>query len=75
MRSKINYVVFFSGFLIGILFYFINLIINNSEISSIDPEPRELLRNVNYVILFSYAFLGAIFSLLFRLVIKSLKKG
>ncbi|MCY0969254.1 hypothetical protein [Chryseobacterium wangxinyae] len=74
MQSRSNYIVVILGLLMGIIFYFFNLMISNSEVSSIDPNTQELFRNIDYLILVTYAIIGAIvfLALLFlkRLIFK-----
>ncbi len=60
MQSRSNYIVVILGLLMGTIFYFFNLMISNSEVSSIDPNTQELFRNIDYLILVTYAIIGAI---------------
>ncbi|MFK8269739.1 hypothetical protein ACI75Y_03815 [Capnocytophaga stomatis] len=48
------------GFLAGVIFYLFGVMVSNSEVSSVAPTLSELLRNVDYVVLFLYGIIGFI---------------
>ncbi|MFJ1473734.1 hypothetical protein ACILE9_05665 [Capnocytophaga cynodegmi] len=48
------------GFLGGVIFYLFDVMVSNSEVSSVAPTLSELLRNVDYVVLFLYGIIGFI---------------
>ncbi|GIM49741.1 hypothetical protein [Capnocytophaga stomatis] len=48
------------GFLLGVAVYLFGLMVSNSETSLIDPTFKELLRNVDYFILFVYGIIGLV---------------
>ncbi|WP_238197907.1 hypothetical protein [Capnocytophaga canimorsus] len=58
-RNK-KYGVAMVGFLAGVIFYLFGVMVSNSEVSSVAPTLRELLRNVDYVFLFLYGIIGFI---------------
>ena len=60
MKINKKYVITIEGFCLGVVFYLFDLIVSNSETSSVEPISIELLRNINYSILFIYGFLGFI---------------
>ncbi|MFJ1408513.1 hypothetical protein [Capnocytophaga canimorsus] len=58
-RNK-KYGVAMVGFLAGVIFYLFGVMVSNSEVSSVAPTLSELLRNVDYVVLFLYGTIGFI---------------
>ncbi|WP_404811523.1 hypothetical protein ACIRNY_06125 [Capnocytophaga canimorsus] len=58
MNKKYLFLVI--GFLAGVIFYLFDVMVSNSEFSSVAPTLSELLRNVNYVVLFLYGIIGFI---------------
>lgn len=48
------------GFLLGVIFYLFEVMVSNAEVSSVAPTLSELLRNVDYVVLFLYGTIGFI---------------
>ncbi|MFJ1408664.1 hypothetical protein [Capnocytophaga canimorsus] len=48
------------GFLAGVTFYLFDVMVSNSEVSSIEATANELLRNINYFMLFIYGIIGFI---------------
>ncbi|WP_404811635.1 hypothetical protein ACIRNY_07060 [Capnocytophaga canimorsus] len=58
-RNK-KYRVAMVGFLLGVIFYLFEVMVSNAEVSSVAPTLRELLRNVDYVVLFLYGIIGFI---------------
>ncbi len=48
------------GFFLGVIFYLFEVMVSNSEVSSVAPTLRELLRNINYFALFIYGIIGFI---------------
>lgn len=73
MKNKIFYIVAFVGFIIGVLFYLLNLVISNSEVSSINPQFSELLRNADYSILIVYGLISTVVLLVFTSMIKYIR--
>ncbi|MFJ1442342.1 hypothetical protein ACILFQ_10615 [Capnocytophaga canimorsus] len=69
-RNK-KYGVAMVGFLAGVIFYLFGVMVSNSEVSSVAPTLRELLRNVEYVFLFLYGIIGFI---MLYIVIKMFNK-
>ncbi|MFJ1473714.1 hypothetical protein ACILE9_05565 [Capnocytophaga cynodegmi] len=69
-RNK-KYLVATIGFLAGVIFYLFEVMVSNSEVSSVSPTLRELLRNVEYVFLFLYGIIGFI---MLYIVIKMFNK-
>ncbi|ATA88496.1 hypothetical protein [Capnocytophaga stomatis] len=61
-NSKMNkkYLFAIIGFLAGVIFYLFGVMVSNSEVSSVAPTLSELLRNVDYVVLFLYGIIGFI---------------
>ncbi|AEK24149.1 hypothetical protein ACILPE_01310 [Capnocytophaga canimorsus] len=61
-NSKMNKKYFFAviGFLAGVIFYLFDVMVSNSEVSSIEAAPNELLRSINYFMLFIYGIIGFI---------------
>lgn len=59
------------GFLLGVIFYLFEVMVSNAEVSSVDPTLRELLRNVDYVVLLLYGIIGFI---MLYIVIKMFNK-
>lgn len=61
-NTKMNKKYLFSviGFLVGVIFYLFDVMVSNSEVSSVAPTLSELLRNVDYVVLFLYGTIGFI---------------
>lgn len=55
-----KYLVAIIGFLAGVIFYLFEVMVSNAEVSSVAPTLRELLRNVDYVVLFLYGIIGFI---------------
>lgn len=74
MKNKKKYFILFSGFLLGILFYLFNVVVSNSEVSSIDHEPQELVRNIDYFIFFIYGIMGIGASFLILFLIRLFSK-
>lgn len=72
MNKKMIYIGIV-GFFLGVLFYFFNHIISNSEISSINPTIEELFRNINYLILLIYGVIG-LMTVIILSIIKNLIK-
>ena len=62
VKIKMNkkYLVAIIGFLAGVIFYLFGVMVSNSEVSSVAPTLRELLRNVDYVVLLLYGIIGFI---------------
>ncbi|MFJ1377306.1 hypothetical protein ACILE8_02915 [Capnocytophaga canimorsus] len=58
-RNK-KYLFTIIGFLLGVTFYLFGVMVSNSEVSSVAPTLSELLRNVDYVVLFLYGTIGFI---------------
>ncbi|MFJ1364999.1 hypothetical protein ACILDU_00955 [Capnocytophaga canimorsus] len=58
-RNK-KYGVAMVGFLLGVIFYLFEVMVSNAEVSSVAPTLRELLRNVDYVVLLLYGIIGFI---------------
>ncbi|CEN50451.1 hypothetical protein [Capnocytophaga canis] len=58
-RNK-KYGVAMVGFFLGVIFYLFEVMVSNSEVSSVAPTLRELLRNINYFALFIYGIIGFI---------------
>ncbi|AWL78710.1 hypothetical protein DKB58_07030 [Capnocytophaga canimorsus] len=58
-RNK-KYGVAMVGFLLGVIFYLFEVMVSNAEVSSVAPTLSELLRNVDYVVLFLYGTIGFI---------------
>lgn len=48
------------GFLGGVIFYLFDVMVSNSEFSSVAPTLSELLRNIKYFMLFIYGIIGFI---------------
>ncbi|MFJ1329914.1 hypothetical protein [Capnocytophaga canimorsus] len=72
-NTKMNKKYLFSviGFLVGVIFYLFDVMVSNSEVSSIEAAANELLRNINYFMLFIYGIIGFIMmSVLIKLVNK-----
>lgn len=69
-RNK-KYRVAMVGFLLGVIFYLFEVMVSNAEVSSVDPTLRELLRNVDYVVLLLYGIIGFI---MLYIVIKMFNK-
>ncbi|ATA93862.1 hypothetical protein CGC54_05690 [Capnocytophaga canimorsus] len=61
-NAKMNKQYWFAviGFLAGVIFYLFDVMVSNSEVSSIEAEANELLRNINYFVLFIYGIIGFI---------------
>ncbi|GIM56168.1 hypothetical protein CAPN006_05620 [Capnocytophaga canimorsus] len=61
-NTKMNKKYLFSviGFLVGVIFYLFDVMVSNSEVSSIEAAANELLRNINYFKLFIYGIIGFI---------------
>ncbi|WP_172915423.1 hypothetical protein [Capnocytophaga canimorsus] len=61
-NAKMNKKYLFAviGFLAGVIFYLFGVMVSNSEVSSVAPTLSELLRNVDYVVLFLYGIIGFI---------------
>ncbi|CEN50391.1 conserved hypothetical protein [Capnocytophaga canimorsus] len=61
-NAKMNKKYLFAviGFLGGVIFYLFDVMVSNSEFSSVAPTLSELLRNVDYVVLFLYGIIGFI---------------
>ncbi|GIM58043.1 hypothetical protein [Capnocytophaga canimorsus] len=61
-NAKMNKKYLFAviGFLGGVIFYLFDVMVSNSEVSSVAPTLSELLRNVDYVVLFLYGIIGFI---------------
>ncbi|GJQ05956.1 hypothetical protein CAPN010_01140 [Capnocytophaga cynodegmi] len=62
VKMKINkkYLVAIIGFLAGVIFYLFGVMVSNSEVSSIEAAASELLRNINYSMLFIYGIIGSV---------------
>ncbi|MFK8274455.1 hypothetical protein ACI76Y_02095 [Capnocytophaga cynodegmi] len=72
-NAKMNKKYLFAviGFLAGVIFYLFGVVVSNSEVSSIEAAANELLRNINYFMLFIYGIIGFIvMSVLIKLVNK-----
>lgn len=74
MKNRVYFTVILLGFIIGILFYGMDLMMNNAEISSVEPKLNELLRNIDFTILFLYGFISAVILFFLTFIIKNLKK-
>ncbi|AWL78570.1 hypothetical protein [Capnocytophaga canimorsus] len=61
-NAKMNKKYLFSviGFLVGVIFYLFDVMVSNSEVSSIEAAANELLRNIKYFKLFIYGIIGFI---------------
>lgn len=61
-NAKMNKKYLFAviGFLGGVIFYLFDVMVSNSEVSSIEAAASELLRNINYFMLFIYGIIGFI---------------
>lgn len=61
-NAKMNKKYLFAviGFLGGVIFYLFDVMVSNSEVSSIEAAANELLRNINYFKLFIYGIIGFI---------------
>lgn len=62
------------GFFLGVIFYLFDLIVSNSEISSIEPTFGELLHNINYFILFIHGIIGLIIMYILIIVLNKFTK-
>ncbi|MFK8296497.1 hypothetical protein ACI760_09955 [Capnocytophaga canimorsus] len=60
MKINKKYLFAIIGFLAGVIFYLFDVMVSNSEVSSVAPTLSELLRNVDYVVLFLYGTIGFI---------------
>ncbi|MDT9500086.1 hypothetical protein [Capnocytophaga canimorsus] len=62
VKMKINkkYLFAIIGFLAGVIFYLFDVMVSNSEVSSIEAAASELLCNINYSMLFVYGIIGFI---------------
>ncbi|MFJ1434206.1 hypothetical protein ACILFN_02505 [Capnocytophaga canimorsus] len=61
-NAKMNKKYLFAviGFLGGVIFYLFDVMVSNSEFSSVAPTLSELLRNIKYFMLFIYGIIGFI---------------
>ncbi|MFK8281912.1 hypothetical protein [Capnocytophaga cynodegmi] len=60
MKMNKKYLFAIIGFLAGVIFYLFDVIVSNSEVSSIEAATSELLRNINYFMLFIYGIIGSV---------------
>lgn len=73
MKDKIYYTVNMIGFVAGILFYTLNLVMSNAETSFTDPTLKEFFRNPDYFTVFLYGLIGAGTLLLLTALIRNSK--